>query len=77
MPLPKNLVAYSKVVVLPSGYRTIALFDKHHNIIEYRVCEQKPDGHFKCIRGATHPKQRAKLAKKIGINPKTGQLKKK
>lgn len=73
MPLPKGIVAYSKIITLPSGYQTLALFDKNHHIIEYRVCEKRDDGTFHCIRGAKYPKERNKLAKKIGINPKTNK----
>ena len=72
MPLKKGLVMYSKVVTLPSGYKTLGLFDKNYKLIECRVCAQKPNGRFKCIRGATHPNERKKLAHKIGLNPKTG-----
>lgn len=72
MPLTKQ-VAYSKKITLPSGYKTLALYDKNNKIIEYRVCKEKKDGHFSCIRGALHPVERAKLAKKIGIDIRTNK----
>lgn len=80
MPLNAPYI-YSEVVTLPSGYKTLALFTYDRNnkkhIIEYRVCEQNPNkkGHFKCIRqdDKKTTRKRNKIAKKIGINPRTNQ----
>lgn len=61
-------VAYSKPITLPSGYKTLALYDKDNKIIDYRICEyDKATDKFKCPSKKTHPRERKKLAKKLGI----------
>lgn len=71
--MPITGVKYSKKVKLPSGYNTLALYDKNHHIIEYRVCTEQPSGKFTCLNKATKPKERAKVEKKIGLNTKTNK----
>lgn len=71
MPL-KEKVAYSAPVTLSNGKRTIGLYNKNHKLIELRACEELPSGKFHCPRQATHPKERLKIARKLGITNKIG-----
>lgn len=67
MPL-KEKVAYSKVVKLPNGLTTLALFNKSHQFIEYRACIlNKKTGKYVCPRQSSNPKERAIIRKKLGI----------
>jgi hypothetical protein len=71
MPLTKK-VSYSRVMLLPSGYKTLALFDKNNKLIECRICEyDEKENKFNCPSRITNPEERNRIAKKIGINPKT------
>lgn len=69
MPNPAGTkIKFSKVVSTPSGKKTLGLYgtkpkSKKIEFIEYRVCKQTKDGHFKCPRG----KEREKLKKEIGL----------
>lgn len=73
MPLPKNQVAFSRVITLPSGFKTLGLFDKYGNFIEARICQSHRDGTFTCPKRTSQPTKRKKLAEKIGVNFQTNQ----
>lgn len=68
MPIKKGLVVYSAPVKLKNGLTTLGLFDKNHKLVDLRVCQyHKSTNHFSCPRQSTQPKERKKLAKKLGI----------
>ena len=71
------VVAYSKPITLPNGKKTLGLYDSKHHLIELRACKENKDGTFSCPRQSTHPKERAKLQKELGINPINNKLYKK
>ena len=76
--MPVKKVAYSKAVKLPSGHKTLALYDDKNNLIEYRICKyDNKEKKFDCPIRKRHARERVELAKKIGINSRTNQLKKK
>ena len=72
MPL-KGQVVFSRPVTLPNGMRTLAIFGRPRKnmpikLLEFRACEQLPNGKFHCPSKKTQPKQRKKLQKKLHYN---------